>query len=509
PVSAPSGPISSNAPSMPSGGTAPIATPDATPDAAPSAPVSANSPQMPSTAPLAATNAQIAANQGKAGLLPRVAKRLGVMAHPIAPSGGMPSGAAEAIALTPSEAQQKFARSQVQATALHAANVQRIKALKLDPEDEKHVLKNLALHEAGLPVKPPTPVWKQMKNDSTGDVQWMNITDIDNIPPGYHAIEQGTTGRTYVLGSTDPANAIKVMDLIPGTSYKDMQGHDITKEMLQSAPPSTKLETIRQGSNTYHLLVDQKTRQATIGNEVYQVPEIGEISPVTATPLGQAKVGTVSTHEVPGMNPGEKLKMTGTSTPATVGMTSPSAKSAPSVAPSVAPAALPASGGRAPAKAIQKASPTPTVPAQSFTPVQRGQMPPQPSPFASGTFQSQGKTTKPVVAAMDTVAAQVFWQNGDKPIWEYAHMYDNPELATALNKALTLNSLAIPGTEPNPSFMQTLGTAIGVTGWSQERIRNANVDARNEVARLGGDEGMELLARLQGFQEDLSALRSA
>ena len=111
---------------------------------------------------------------------------------------------------------------------------------------------------------------------------------------------------------------------------------------------------------------------------------------------------------------------------------------------------------------------------------------------------------------MNTVAgSQVFGGNGEPPLWSNAWMFDKPELRTALNKALTLNALAIPGTEDDPSFTQTLATSLGITGWTQEQIQAANIKAREDLQALGGDQATEMFARMAGMQEDLSALRSA
>ena len=110
---------------------------------------------------------------------------------------------------------------------------------------------------------------------------------------------------------------------------------------------------------------------------------------------------------------------------------------------------------------------------------------------------------------MDVVSGNVFGGNGVAPIWDNAYMYDNPELAKALNKGLTLNQLTIPGTEDDPTFMQTLATAVGLTGWSQTQIRNANDQARADIEALGGQKALDMFARLSAFQEDLTALRKA
>jgi hypothetical protein len=122
---------------------------------------------------------------------------------------------------------------------------------------------------------------------------------------------------------------------------------------------------------------------------------------------------------------------------------------------------------------------------------------------------AQGRQAQPVVASMNTVAANVFGQNGEKPIWDSAWMFDKPELRTALNKALTMNALKIPGTGDDPSFMQQLATMVGLTGASQEQINKAISESRDELEKVGGPEAMKMFARMTAMQEDLSALRSA
>ena len=57
--------------------------------------------------------------------------------------------------------------------------------------------------------------------------------------------------------------------------------------------------------------------------------------------------------------------------------------------------------------------------------------------------------------------------------------------------------------------MQTLATAVGLTGWSQTQIRNANDAARADIERLGGQKALDMFSRLSAFQEDLTALRKA
>ncbi len=271
-----------------------------------------------------------------------------------------------------------------------------------------------------------------------------------------------------------------------GMEFKDQDGNPIDVSRL---PESSKVTPWAYGGKIFYTVGDQVPRVVTADNQRTVQPEEGGLTPAGQAPtLGEARVPTVGTHQVPGMNPGETVTLRTTTTPVT-----PGAKTSTSSQPAT-------SGGRG---------------TQELTDIRdqsrlaNGQLPPQPAAFAPGTMLSQGKVAQPIVASMNTVAAQVFGGNGEPPLWESAKMFDNPELATALNKALTLNALTIPGTEDDPSFTQTLATALGVTGWSQEQIRDANAQAREDLQKLGGDDALKMFARLAGFQEDLSALRAA
>ncbi len=322
--------------------------------------------------------------------------------------------------------------------------------------------------------------------------------------------EKQPSGRPvpFFKGAMNQTDAAGRQDA--GFEFKDENGETLDATKI---PPNMILVPVYFGKSSYWTVADDQGRYVTADNQKKFEPAVG--GPTQNPPsAGVARVPTVGTHQVPGMNPGEKLTMTSTQTPVAprsantpqVPGAPPPTKAAPQVPVSgpTAQAAPPKSKLDHPSHAKMAAKA-----AQASQSTQAGTMPPPPPAFAGGTFQTQGKTTKPVVSAMNTVAAQVFGGNGDKPIWDYAYMYDNPRLAKSLNKALTLNALSIPGTEDDPTFMQTLGTAVGVTGWSQEQIRNANANARQEIRQLGGDDALEMFSRLAGFQEDLTALRRA
>ena len=326
-----------------------------------------------------------------------------------------------------------------------------------------------------------------------------------------------------MLSQTTIPDLLDQIKVDPTMTIYGPNGNEISPAQLAEMPPGTIAREFRAGSQIFYALGDQNSKTLKVGNEVYNIPAVGPITSENSTALGVANPGGTSTHQVPGMNPGEVVTLTSGRTPATTGMAPTPAISAPA-APAVAPAnpvlqrrpdglanPVPATaqpvnpGARAPGTAPTGAAVKPKPTAGASFPFTA-----PPPAFAKGTMLSQGRSAEPVVGAMSTVAANVFGGNaGMKPIWENAWMYDKPELRTALNKALTLNALATPGTEENPTLMQTLATAVGATGWSQEQINNANVEARQDLQRLGGDAAMEQFAREANLQEDLSALRTA
>ena len=312
------------------------------------------------------------------------------------------------------------------------------------------------------------------------------------VPPNMSGtVRQGT----HIL---IPHDAIDLMNTV-GAQFNKQDGTPWSPDELSQFPEGTALAQFVKGDQIYYSPIDQRTKTSTFNNVVSQIPEAGQITQENQNPLGVARVPTTTTHQVPGMNPGEKITLTGTSTPATpASIISPSSAVAPKTGaqPVTPPSQKPV------AQAIQTRPPT----AHSPKGTEIGDAPP---PFAPGTLLAQGKTSIPISSAMSVVGANVFGKGGKPALWHYARMYDDPKLGTALNKALTMNSLTMPGVKSEPGVMESIATASGVTGWSQEQINQAAVDARKEVQRLGGDDAMKFLSRLMAFQEDLSALRRA
>ena len=320
-----------------------------------------------------------------------------------------------------------------------------------------------------------------------------------------------------LLSQTTIPDLLEQMKVDPTMAIYGPEGKELSPAQLAEMPPGTIAREFRAGSQIFYALGDQNSKTMKVGNEVYNIPAVGPITSENSTALGVANPGGTSTHQVPGMNPGEVVTLTGTRAPATTGM----APTAPTGAPQTNPAT--------PTTPVLQRRPdglANPVPATT-QPVNPGARPPGTAPvggavkpksqsavtpppaFAPGTMLSQGRSAQPVVSAMSVMAANVFGGNGEAPLWENAKMYDKPDVRQALNKALTLNALATPGTEDNPSFLQTLATGIGATGWSQEQINNANVEARQELERVGGPEALKMFAREAALQEDLSALRTA
>lgn len=277
-----------------------------------------------------------------------------------------------------------------------------------------------------------------------------------------------------------------------GMAFPDQSGNQIDVSQL---PEGTKITPWAWGDKIFYTIGDQKPRVITADNQRTVQPEMGALSPAGEAPsLGLARVPTASTHQVPGMNPGETITLQSTSTPVTPN--APVSSATPANPGARMPGTRPSGGAVKRSKIASPVAPT-------------GPLGPPPSAFAPGTMLSQGRMAQPVVASMNTVAAQVFGNENEPPIWDHAWMFDKPEIRTALNKALTLNALSLPGTHEDPSFLQTLATAVGATGWSQQQIADANIRARQELERVGGPEALKMFARMAGMQEDLSALRTA
>ncbi len=347
---------------------------------------------------------------------------------------------------------------------------------------------------------------------------------------------------------------IEQMRTDPDMSVVGPDGHHYSPEQIAELPDGFLAHAYMKGNEVLFGFGDPKTKEWHIGNAVIQVPTYGQVNSDNTTNLGVANPGAVSTHQVPGMNPGEVINLTNTRTPATTGMTPTPATGAPITPPANpvlqrrpdnlaapvppvsqstnpgarAPGTIPVGGAvKTPKLAARpmEAGPMSTS-AQAITagingkPVNNGSTDPTtylakhgvypdpPPPFAKGTMLTQGKTTKPIVAKADAVAANIFGGGDEKPIWNNAGMFDNPALRTALNTALTMNALATPGTADDPTLMQQLATSVGATAWSQQQINAASVQAKDDLLKIGGPEALKMFARMAGMQEDLTALRA-
>ena len=348
---------------------------------------------------------------------------------------------------------------------------------------------------------------------------------------------QNMRGIPYNSGAMSIEDAIKRAQATGEEFINSATGEPFDTATIQEMLPGSKLVPIVQGKRTTGwLLADQKQRLLNWDNQQHIV---GEFNVATDGQIAGLKtVPRESTHQVPGMNPGEVITLHNTSTPVT-----PAPQQAPSpaqVAPLQNPAAIPPAPAGEPANPTLKTRPTlaprPLVAnpmsasAQALTDklngkkslskqipssadpatylAKTGVYPDPPPPFAPGTMLSQGKTTKPIVAKADAVAANIFGGGDEKPIWASAYMFDNPNTRAALNKALTMNALANPGTGEDPTLMQQLATSVGATGWSQEQVNAAVVQAKQDLLAAGGPEAMKMFARMAGMQEDLTALRA-
>jgi hypothetical protein len=358
--------------------------------------------------------------------------------------------------------------------------------LAAQPSPKADYDNTLASAKSGEDLYKTSPAYlaEQQKAADALALQQEKNKGMQNRPPAGRPVPFGN-------GSISAKDAKGFAD--SGMVFNDQDGNPLD---VSNLPEQSKVTPWAYGGKIFYTVGDQKPRVITADNQRTVQPEEGALTPAgTAPTLGVARVSTASTHQVPGMNPGETVTLHGTTTPVT-----PGAKPAPtSAAPSAPRVAAPA-----PARATR---PAPRQ-AQDGSPTAAGVMPPPPTPFAPGTMLAQGRATKPIVAKADVVAANVFGGGDEKPIWDAAWMFDRPDLRAALNKALTMNALQIPGTEDDPSFRQQLASVVGLTGASQEKISQSIVDSKDDLQRIGGPEAMKMFARMAGMQEDLTALRA-
>jgi hypothetical protein len=144
-------------------------------------------------------------------------------------------------------------------------------------------------------------------------------TSGETPPPG--AIKVGTgnqSSRLVTVGKTSIQNALRLVNA-GLVDYKMPDGRTITNEMLQQLPPYMEITQIRQGDKDLYIITDQRTHIATIGNERYQVPDVGGVLE-QASPLGQARTPTTTT---------DPFGLTQTTAPSTPGISTGQAPSAP------------------------------------------------------------------------------------------------------------------------------------------------------------------------------------
>lgn len=141
--------------------------------------------------------------------------------------------------------------------------------------------------------------------------------DVRHQQPPAGAVRVGTASS--VVRSTgrviSPQDAIKTMD-ITGQPLQGPGGTVWTNEQLSAIPKGEILTALADGDRVFWVPVDQRTKTANIGGQVYQVPEAGEITPGTANSLGAQKTGSSSVSVDPA-----GLATTTTHTPQTPGMT--------------------------------------------------------------------------------------------------------------------------------------------------------------------------------------------
>ena len=119
-------------------------------------------------------------------------------------------------------------------------------------------------------------------------------------------------GRLHPAGQPCRESRRRIIKLIAdvGEKFPKQDGTDWTEDEIAKFPKGTVMSAFIKGDQTFYAPFDERTKTATWDNQVHQINEAGNITPENATPLGEARVPTE--HQVPGMNPGEKLTLTTT-----------------------------------------------------------------------------------------------------------------------------------------------------------------------------------------------------
>jgi hypothetical protein len=291
-----------------------------------------------------------------------------------------------------------------------------------------------ALSDAMLAQMRQKPDWKNFREPGTGKEIAIDVNK-EEPPPGY--ILSSTAGGGYVRQSShvlNPTDAISLM-ASTGQSYPKQDGKAWTAEELKQFPPGIVLAGFIQGDKMFYAPFDQRTKTATWDNIVHQIGEAGEVTSENATPLGQARTGSVTTQT----SPGGGQVVTQTTTPRTPG--------------AVLPRTPPTTARPVPAGSVGSAIPR----VQSVLPNIQGMTP---------RNAALAQKTQPAVSALLGIYGDP--QNPSVPsLMNYAKLADDPHAQKVLGEAFKLLDQQM-GEISDPGVIQTLGTAAG---WANFRAQ--------------------------------------
>lgn len=113
-----------------------------------------------------------------------------------------------------------------------------------------------------------------------------------------------------MLSQTTVPNLLEQLKIDPDQVIYGPNGQEISPAQLAEMPPGTIAREFRAGSNVFYALGDQNSKTIAVGNQVYQIPSVGQIQG-NMTALGVKNPGstssstdafgttTTSTHTVP------------------------------------------------------------------------------------------------------------------------------------------------------------------------------------------------------------------
>lgn len=268
-------------------------------------------------------------------------------------------------------------------------------------------------------------------------------------PPG--AVLVGSSAG-YIRQSNHvltPQNAISLMQSV-GAQFPKQDGTQWTAEEIKKFPQGIVLAGFLEGDKTFYAPFDQRTKTATIGNMVVQLPEAGEITPNTENPLGVSRVGSVTTQTAPG---GGQV-VSGTTSPNTPG---------------------PIGVGHHPTGANHPPAGPKTSRIHGRASVERGQSVLPNIQNMTQQNAAAARKAQPAVTALlglygDPTSPQA------PSLLEFAHLANDPHAQKVLGEAFKLLDQQM-GEISDPGIIQTLATSAG---WANFRAK-AEAEAQQDT----------------------------